>query len=190
MIAYNRRILAPPPPRAVACACDPDPRPGATIALGAFALAVIVGAFVGVGALLRSVGPQEEPLRNLWLVTGGEDARVWVTLSALWVLPTLLLVSVVRPAGARLLHATSFLWSSALGAPLLVAGALVHAAIGGSVSRWPTTLSVIVFALVFSVAYRNRLCMLRASSWWWVVAGLPWLLLATIPGLSDRLFSL
>jgi len=189
VIAYNRRILAPPPPRAIACACDPDPRPGATIALGAFALAVVVGAFVGVGALLRTVGPQDEPLRTVWLVTGGEDLRAWVMLSAVWVLPTLILVSLLRPVGTRLLHATAFLWSTALGAPLLVAGAALHAALGGAPARWPTTLSVIVFTPVFTSAYGRRLSMLRASSRWWVAVGLPWILLGVIPGLARRLLS-
>jgi predicted DCC family thiol-disulfide oxidoreductase YuxK len=46
-IAYNRRIIAPVPPRAFACACDPDPSP---VYNAAFTSWLAAGAACGAGA--------------------------------------------------------------------------------------------------------------------------------------------
>ncbi len=123
VIAYNRRILAPPKPRAIACACDPDPRPGATIALGAFALVVVVGALVDVGAMAKAVSRVEADAIVWWAAPFGDPLEALQT-AALWILPTLALVCVLRPQGARLLHATAFAWSLAISTPILWIGAV------------------------------------------------------------------
>ena len=47
LIAYNRRVIAPVPPRAFACACDPDPNPAYN---AAFTSVLAAGAALGIGA--------------------------------------------------------------------------------------------------------------------------------------------
>lgn len=169
VIAYNRRILAPPKPRAIACACDPDPRPGATIALGAFALAVAVGAFVGVGALARAGSRVEADAIAWWAAPLGGPVEGLFT-AALWILPTLALVCVVRPPGARLLHAAAFAWSLAISTPILWMGAGLQAAIGWDGPSLVLLLGLLGQSLGGCVAYARRLRMLRASEPGWIVA--------------------
>lgn len=184
VIAYNRRILAPPKPRAVACACDPDPRPGATIALGSFALTVLGGALVAVAAVVAAGSPAGEAPRPIHGLEHASAAAAWAAVLGIFAGPTLLLVAVLRPAGARLLHAAAFLWSAALCAPLLLLGVVVGAAVG---SQAPSGLGAIAFGVTFQAAYRRRLRHLGASGWWFWVWGGPLLLAAVLPGLMERL---
>jgi hypothetical protein len=68
-IAYNRRILAPPP-RGIVCACDPDPHAGfRALFLGAMTLFVVAGAWLfGVAVAAAFAGPGAAPVAVLALL--------------------------------------------------------------------------------------------------------------------------
>ena len=91
-VAYNRRFLSVPKPRAIACACDPDERPRTTWALilAAGVLALGAATLVGLG------GPPELRLVGSRLGPVGPPAKAFGP----WLLPLLGLVTI--PAGQRL----------------------------------------------------------------------------------------
>ncbi len=188
VIAYNRRILAPPKPRAIACACDPDPRPGATIALGAFALAVVVGMLIGTGWILAARGSSVDGA----LPTGPNllpVLRPWLGIAGALVLPTFLGVCLFRPVGARLLHAASFAWSLALGSPFLLLWAFALAG-GHGWMRWVFLSLGAAPGIVSYLVYRRRLRMLRLTEWWQALVALPGILAAVVPGFAELILGL
>lgn len=119
-VAYNRRLLAPPP-RGFACSCDPDPHSG----LRALLVSLLVAFDLGVAALLAvgvesAFGSPASPVGLLstllsWaglllivkVLAGPDTSTVFVhTMTALaaaslWALPILLLSLVLPVAAAR-----------------------------------------------------------------------------------------
>jgi len=129
----------------------------------------VVGALVGVGAMANAVSRVDADAIVWWAAAFGDPLEALQT-AALSILPTLALVCVLRPQGARLLHATAFAWSLAISTPILWIGALIQASIGWDSSSWVLLLGCLGQSLCFCVAYARRLRMLRASVPGWIVA--------------------
>jgi predicted DCC family thiol-disulfide oxidoreductase YuxK len=144
-VAYNRRVLAPTPPRAVACACDPDEHAGFR---GLFLLASL--ALTTSCALLLAAGLRRWSVEDTTRLPG----VAWpLWFAGAWLL-TSLLARGRAPAGRPLLPWCHAAWTQALGCvPLAALGLalLLLRGAGGSIA-----ITVAVGATLWITARANR----------------------------------
>ncbi|MEM7306870.1 MAG: hypothetical protein AAF682_09375 [Planctomycetota bacterium] len=164
LLAYNRRFLSVPKPRAMACACDPDERPGYTWLLIALAASLAAGAVTLVGAQapaeLRVVGSRLGLLGPLVKTAGP------------WGLPAL--GALFAPAGERLRYAAHLAVTAGAGGlallPLGLAGLLAPDAVA---QAYGTLLQVSCLAAGgwMLALWRRRVAFLALSpTWLWTWA--------------------
>jgi hypothetical protein len=111
LVARNRRILAPPPPRPIPCACDPTPHAGYQ---GAFA------ALLGAAGLAGAMGAIDAGAR---IARSGPGAATGPGTLALCAAPPILLAGLLSlrlPAGRRLAGLAHRLWPFAAAAPVFL----------------------------------------------------------------------
>lgn len=126
LVAYNRRVIAPPPPRPIPCACDPSPHPAYQ---ATFAALLGAGGVVGTAAVAAAATSAllDRPLSV-------EDAPR-VLLAPAVALALAAIVALRAPGGRRLAALGHALWPLALAStPFLVGAAaslLLPAPAGG-----------------------------------------------------------